>query len=191
MPVSTSSRYPSASRPAAWAAASSLGAGALLSSVREGAAGTAAAAADPLELSRSRAAGCASPCARRPVIGTNWYRYSVLYACAKEFTAALIQFSSQLLASIEKGDAEALRVLSARQSAKLLAFTKEVRKNTIEALDREKEALQIAKEAAKRRREYYKKLADENISGTEKAAIGQNMHMTPWVGWLQSADMKA
>ncbi len=133
------------------------------------------AAADPLELSRSRAAGCASPCARRPVIGTNWYRYSVLYACAKEFTAALIQFSSQLLASIEKGDAEALRVLSARQSAKLLAFTKEVRKNTIEALDREKEALQIAKEAAKRRREYYKKLADENISGTEKAAIGQNI----------------
>lgn len=132
------------------------------------------AAADPLLLARTRAAGYSSSSARRPTVMNNWYRYTVLYSCAKEFTSTLIQFSSQLLSSIERGDNEELLVLSSQQSAKLTAITKVIRKNTADELEKEREVLELAKAAAQSRVKYYNKLVAENISEAEQSAIDLN-----------------
>lgn len=133
------------------------------------------AASDPLALARTKAAGYAPPAARRPAAANNWYRYSVLYAYAKEFTLTLIQFSSQLLSAIEKGDSEALQVLSARQSGELIEYARQMRKNTIDELEKEAEILNLAKTAAQARCDYYDNLVKENLSTTEEAAIGLNI----------------
>lgn len=131
------------------------------------------AAANPLELARTRSAGSVSYSVKRPDIKENWYRYSVLYSYAKEFTSSLIQFSAQLLSSIEKGDEEMLRVLSAQQNTKLTMLSKQIRSNAVSQLDHQKEALDRAKDAAQKRYDYYNELVDENISPTEKGAIFQ------------------
>ena len=127
---------------------------------------------DPLELARIRGTAGSSGSVRPPVTGDNWYRYPVLFGYAREFTTELISFSSRLLSSMEKGDEEALRVLSARQSEKLVALSLQARDAEIKQLEYQKNSLQSAKSAAQARFDYYDSLIKENISAAEKAAIG-------------------
>lgn len=130
---------------------------------------------NPLELARTRGTAGSLGSARPPVTGDNWYRYPALFGYAREFATELISFSSRLLSSMEKGDEEALRVLSAQQSAKLAALSRQARDAEISRLEYQKNSLQKAKSAAQSRRDYYDGLISENISSAEKAAIGLNI----------------
>jgi hypothetical protein len=131
-------------------------------------------ATDPLELALTRNAAYASSSVSKPLITNNWYRYSVLYAYAKDFCATMIQFSAQLLSAIEKGDNETLQVLATKQNCELIANTKVLRKHTIKELEHEESALKEAKLMAEKRRDHYQNLINTNISKDEKDAVEYN-----------------
>jgi|GEM_PF-6012997 len=136
------------------------------------------AAADPLQLAMTRAAGFLPSTKSSVTITENWYKYFMLHSYAKEFTGVLIQFSALLLSAIEKGDAEKLRMLMTGQNLELIATTKLMKENAKKAIEKEVDMLKKAEEAARNRVSYYGALINENISSIEKAAIGLNIAAT-------------
>ncbi|MFK0236634.1 Tc toxin subunit A-related protein [Streptomyces vinaceus] len=83
------------------------------------------------------------------------YRYSTMAAKAKELTAEVKAFGAQLLAALEKRDAEALARLRSGHEVALLDAAREVRARQVKEAGEAYDAAVRQKAAAEHRRDYY------------------------------------
>ncbi len=126
------------------------------------------------------------------------YRFPFLIQRAVETAGEVRAFGAELLAALEKGDAEFLAAMRAAHERQLLNLTEEIRRIEFREADWQVQALQKTKQAAQARRQYYadlianalipKEQAYENLTGvsmTTRAsgnvveAVGQVMNLIP------------
>lgn len=127
---------------------------------------------DPAALAKAAAvAGGSSPAGltRRP--SAYPYRFSYMIEQAKAVTAQLSQLSAGLLSALEKGDAEALLLLTGGQEQNVLNMTTAVRESQLQEASSSLEALKVSRKSAELRRDYYRKNAEEYMSTKEIASF--------------------
>ncbi len=99
------------------------------------------------------------------------YRFESVIGMAKDFTNQLAQIGGQLLATLEKKDAEALNRIRATQELRILNMTTRVRTLQIEEIGQNIEGLKISRQAAEARKTFYRALLDTGLSAAEKLNI--------------------
>lgn len=127
---------------------------------------------NPAAIARAAAAGAGEalmPLTRRAALYP--YRFSYMIDQAKAMTEQVSRLGESLLAALEKGDAESLMLLTGAQERTILQMTTKIRECQEREQEAAVEALKVSREAAQKRMDYYKHLADENMSGTEIAAF--------------------
>jgi len=98
------------------------------------------------------------------------YRFTFLMAKAKELAQTVAQLGSELLAALEKRDAEALSQLQMTQEGVILTLTREMQKSQLEEAKTNLQSLQKAKENAQKRQQVYSGWVNGDYLPTE---IGQ------------------
>lgn len=99
------------------------------------------------------------------------YRFSYMIEQAKALASQLTQFGISMLSALEKNDAEALLLLTNTQEESLLQMATKIKENQLEEISSHIEALQMSKEAAQIRKEFYGKNAKEYMSEKEIAGF--------------------
>lgn len=132
---------------------------------------------DPAMMVRAAAAGLDL----REMIGAGQeripvYRFHALLDRARQATASVQGFGSSLLSALEKKDAEELRQLQATHSKDLLNLNRELRVRQIEMDRAALEALEKGKQMAESRRDHYKELIQNGLSGFEKSHLRSMTH---------------
>jgi hypothetical protein len=126
------------------------------------------------------------------------YRFQFLLQRALETASEVRALGSELLAAIEKGDAEFLAATRARHERQLQNLTEEIRRMEFREADWQVQALQKSKQSAQAKRQYYadliangliaKEQSYQNLTGvsmTTRAAgngveaVGQVMNLIP------------
>lgn len=128
---------------------------------------------DPALLVRAKAAGLSLEDAL--ALGDSQvppYRFTYLSEKAKSYAATVQGFGSALLSALEKKDAEELMLLRATHQQNLLALTKQVKEQQIEAAQESLAAIKVSRESAAVRKDYYETLADEGLTLYEKSNLG-------------------
>ena len=126
------------------------------------------------------------------------YRFPFLIQRALETAGEVRTFGAEILAAIEKGDAESLAAMRTAHERQLLNLTEEIRRLEFREADWQVQALQKTKQAAQARRQYYadlianglipKEQAYQNLTGVSMTtrtagnsveAVGQVMNLIP------------
>lgn len=126
---------------------------------------------DPALLVRARAAGLDL----REIVGRGLspmpptYRYSYLFAKAVELCETVRGFGAQLLAALEKKDAEGVSLMRTRHDVTIAGDTIRIREQQIEEAEEALEALRSSQAQAQRRYDYY--TSREKISDAEQKQL--------------------
>nr|WP_296377288.1 hemopexin repeat-containing protein [Pseudonocardia sp.] len=129
---------------------------------------------DPMALVKARAAGTglgAVSASGGPVTAPH-YRFTVVLAKAQELTDRLTQFGGDLLAALEKHDAEALSVLQNTQDAVILAMTTAIKEAAIGSATATITELTASQSSAQMRQAHYQSLIDTGQLPVELAQVG-------------------
>jgi hypothetical protein len=111
---------------------------------------------DPALLVRAQAAGLSIGDVMNDIsVPLPNYRFSVMVQKANELAAEVRNFGSQLLSVLEKRDAEALSTLRSGQELRLLQAVRDVKVKQIDEATANIEALQVSKQLAQARKQYY------------------------------------
>lgn len=97
-------------------------------------------------------------------------RFTQIVAYARSLTEDVVRLGSALLSALERRDAEALATLQLTQEGRVLELTGAIRRQQIDLVARQREALTAARESAAHRGEYYRDLISAGLNGNE---IGQ------------------
>lgn len=100
------------------------------------------------------------------------YRFSFLLNKAKELTSKLNSFSSELLAAIEKQDAEELTLMQNKNESMILAMTQSIKEAQLQQAQYSTEALNESLKLANQQNQHYSNLIEEGLLPTESAQIG-------------------
>jgi hypothetical protein len=95
------------------------------------------------------------------------YRFVFLLPKAQELAGRVREFGSALLAAFEKGDAEYLASMRARQERELLVLGRKVRKDQWRDADWQVQALGKTKESDQASRRYYAQLIHDRLNNNE------------------------
>jgi len=95
------------------------------------------------------------------------YRFSFMLAKARELTQKTAQYGNELLANLEKRDAEELSTMQYRQEATILAMTRSIREAQIEDVDATLESLRLSQQDATARAAHYQRLIDAGMLSSE------------------------
>lgn len=127
---------------------------------------------DPNQLVRARATARGGRTATALVPGPlPSYRFAMTIEQAKSFALQLMRFGTELLAALEKQDAEHLALLRNTQEAALLDLTVQIKQSAVRSAIATGTALAAAKSAAKKRYDHYQRLIDEELSDEELANL--------------------
>jgi Tc toxin complex TcA C-terminal TcB-binding domain/Neuraminidase-like domain/ABC toxin N-terminal region len=99
------------------------------------------------------------------------YRFSILIRQAQNAVDSLIQFGNNLISVFERRDNREWETLQTQQQQALLDFTVSLQEEAIALAEANNEGLAISKAAAEKRYEYYKKLAEDDVSARETLAL--------------------
>lgn len=99
------------------------------------------------------------------------YRFVTMLQSARAAVSTLSQFGQTLLSYSERQDAAGLQELDAQQVFSLSSYTLQLQQNAIDALDKNKVALDKSHDMAKERYDHYKNLYDKGNSSNENDAI--------------------
>src|SRR5262249_22426154 len=100
------------------------------------------------------------------------YRFSFLVAKAQGLAQKVAQLGSELLAALEKRDAEVLSQLQMTQEGLILALTRDLQKAQLEEAKTNLRSLEKAKENAQKRKDTYTHWMDVGYLPMEGAQIG-------------------
>lgn len=126
-------------------------------------------------LVRAGAGGAGPQVIQQSQAGVLPYRFESVIGMAKDFTSQLAQIGGQLLASIEKKDAEALNRIRSTQELRILNMTTRVRTLQIEEIGQNIDGLKISRQAAEARKIFYRTLLDTGLSAAEKLSIASTV----------------
>ncbi|MEM6828911.1 MAG: hypothetical protein AAF551_00245 [Bacteroidota bacterium] len=120
------------------------------------------------------------------------YRFSYMMSKAKEFAQEVEQFGSELLAAIEKKDAEALSILQNKNEHAILDLTTQIKKKQIEDAEKNIESLKASKANAETQKTHYEKLLadgwlDEEQQQIDLMIAGIALQSTAAFGYVLSA----
>ena len=127
---------------------------------------------DPKELARIAALGgdVLSLLTQRST-GTPNYRFSYMLERARNMVNVLSQLGAEMLAALEKKDAEALAILRSTQEKVILNLTTLSKEKQIEEASDSIESLQESQKSAENRLSHYQGLYDQNLNGLEIAGL--------------------
>ncbi|MEM6828974.1 MAG: neuraminidase-like domain-containing protein, partial [Bacteroidota bacterium] len=123
------------------------------------------------------------------------YRFGYMLNKAKEFAQGVEQFGNELLAAIEKRDAEALSILQNNNEYSILDLTTQIKKKQIEDSQKNIESLEQSKKNAESQRDHYQLLLDEDWLDEENKQVdlmqdGVALQSTAAAGYLISAGLR-
>lgn len=122
---------------------------------------------DPRAVIRAVAAGGSASFAQAAAMQVPYFRFDTIITSAKSFTSVLSGLGGELLAALEKKDAEALSLLRNRQEKAILQLTTTIKQDQIEQAKESLQALQESQLSAKKREDYYKGLVKAGLSSGE------------------------
>lgn len=99
------------------------------------------------------------------------YRFNFMLNKARELTNKLNQFGGDLLAAIEKKDAEALSILQNNQEATILGLTTQVKEKQIEDAETNIQMLEESKRGAENQKAHYERLIKDGLLSEEATQI--------------------
>jgi hypothetical protein len=100
------------------------------------------------------------------------YRFAFLISKAQGLAQKVAALGSELLAALEKRDAEALSQLQTRHEGIILALTRDVRNAQLAEAKANLRSLQLALESAQRRKEIYTHWIDQGLLPLEQTQVG-------------------
>ncbi|TDC94554.1 neuraminidase-like domain-containing protein [Actinomadura sp. 7K507] len=103
------------------------------------------------------------------------FRFSRLIEYAKTLTEDVIRLGSSLLSALERKDAEALATLQVTQEGRVLDLTSAIRRQQLDLVDKQRAAIQEARDSAAYRSEYYDDLIGAGYNAAEIAQIAYLM----------------
>ena len=120
------------------------------------------------------------------------YRFSYMISKAKEFAQMVDQFGGELLAAIEKRDAEELSILQNTNEYSILDLSTQIKEKQIEDAEKNIESLQKSKENAEAQKQHYVDLISEGWLSEEQQQIdmmiaGIALQSTAAFGYVLSA----
>ena len=129
---------------------------------------------DPMALVRAvaGAGGLAGLLAAAGAVDVPHYRFTFLVAKAQALVQKVTQLGAELLAALEKRDAEALNHLLNTQEAIILTLTRDVQKAQLQEAQSNLQSLEKARENAKKRQDTYQAWMDAGYLPMEGAQIG-------------------
>ena len=128
---------------------------------------------DPMALVQAVSSGAGLSAALASLnIPVPHYRFSFMVYKAKELVQKLNQFGNDLLAALEKKDAEELSMLQNRQEGVILGMTRSIKAAQLEEAKYNVTSLQTSLDAANHQVKHYDKLLKEGLSATESAQLG-------------------
>ena len=120
----------------------------------------------------SSGAGLSSALASITTVEVPHYRFSFLLGKAKELISKLNSFSGELLAAIEKQDAEEITLLQNKHESTILAMTQSIKEAQLQQAKYSTEALDESLKLANEQSKYYHNLVHDGLLPTESAQIG-------------------
>lgn len=127
---------------------------------------------DPKELQRQHSAGAGiSTALNKIAASTSLYRFPLLLERAKSAVGSVMQFGNALQMALEKQDSEALSLLLQQQQQQVLKQTRDIQNANIAILQSSRTTTEVMKKGAEERRNYYKQLVNNGISGNEQKAL--------------------
>ncbi|MFT5838529.1 MAG: hypothetical protein ACI9UT_001022 [Flavobacteriales bacterium] len=127
---------------------------------------------DPMALVRAIAGGASVQSA---VLGMQvtipHYRFSYMLQKTREVVEKVNQFSGELLAALEKQDAEEYSLLQIQQEAVILNMTKEIKESQLKESLENLKYLEESKSGANDQKQHYENLIDEGMIPAEIAQI--------------------
>ena len=127
---------------------------------------------DPAQLIRSRAAGGpTAPMAAPLNLAVPYYRFTSCMAVARTLAAATSQLGGELLAVLERKDAEALARLRTSQEQTLLNLATSIKQQQVEEVQHAGDALSASLASAQARSAYYNGLLAGGLSTGERADL--------------------
>ncbi|MGH3978762.1 MAG: hemopexin repeat-containing protein [Pseudonocardiaceae bacterium] len=99
------------------------------------------------------------------------YRFTVMLARAQELTDRLRQFGQDLLAALDRRDAEQLTLLQNRQEGEILTITRAAREAQMGMAEAGVASARVARDAAAARIAHYEKLIDDGPSPAQVAQM--------------------
>ncbi|HEU5101848.1 MAG TPA: hypothetical protein VFU22_22660, partial [Roseiflexaceae bacterium] len=127
---------------------------------------------DPMALVQAIGSGAALSSALASLnIPVPHYRFSFMLRKAQDLVQKLNGFSADLLAALEKKDAEELSLLQNRQEAVILTMTRSVKQAQISAAAETMAELETSLQAANNRVNHYTRLIAEDLLPTERTQI--------------------
>ncbi|MEO1433294.1 MAG: hemopexin repeat-containing protein, partial [Cyanobacteria bacterium J06633_8] len=117
-------------------------------------------------------AGLSSALASVGKVEVPHYRFSFLINKAKELTGKLNSFSGELLAAIEKQDAEELTLMQNKHESIILAMTQSIKEAQLEQAKYSTAALTESSNIAEEQSKHYGSLIKEGLLRTEETQIG-------------------
>lgn len=99
------------------------------------------------------------------------YRFRFMAELAKGLIGSLMSMGSQMLAILEKKDAEQYAALTSGNEKILMDMTTQIKKSQIRELEENLKSLQTSREAAEYRLDYYDTLIEEDLSEAERESL--------------------
>ncbi|MFW5764440.1 MAG: neuraminidase-like domain-containing protein [Coleofasciculus sp.] len=128
---------------------------------------------DPMALVQAVSSGAGLSAALASLnIPVPHYRFSFMVYKAKELVQKLNQFGNDLLAALEKKDAEELSMLQNRQEGVILAMTRSIKAAQLGEAQETIKSLTASLNEAKNREIHYQNLIDVGLTPIEQAQIG-------------------
>ncbi|WP_299453296.1 hemopexin repeat-containing protein [uncultured Microscilla sp.] len=123
------------------------------------------------------------------------YRFGYMLGKAKEFAQKVEQFGSDLLAAIEKKDAEALSILQNKNEHNILHLTTQIKEKNIEEAEKSIENLEESKKTAELQKQHYDSLIsdgwlDEETQQMDLMIAGIALQSVAAFGYILSAIAK-
>lgn len=126
---------------------------------------------DPHALVRAAAAGTGAQVVTQLQTSAPPYRFASVFAIARDFTGQLSQIGGLLLSTLEKKDAEALAQLRAGQETRILGLTTRTLELQIQEIEEGLNGLDVSRQAALARQNYYQGLIDEGLLPAEQLHV--------------------
>jgi Tc toxin complex TcA C-terminal TcB-binding domain/Neuraminidase-like domain/Hemopexin len=105
-------------------------------------------------------------------VETPHYRFAFLLRRAQELVQRLSQLGNELLAAIERRDAEELSLLQSRHEGAILGLTRAIKEEQVAVARANLAELAESETAARNRQAHYQRLLDQGLSPLEQAQIG-------------------
>jgi hypothetical protein len=102
---------------------------------------------------------------------TPYYRFNVMVQKALELCNDVKSFGGSLLSAFEKRDAEDLALLRSGHETRLLDATRQVKEQQVKEAEETLNGLNISKDIATKRRDYYRDLRQKKLNPEERAHL--------------------